>query len=81
MLDDLFVAAPSRGVGLGSALVRAFRSIALARCNGPVVMWGGTATDNAACDRAFRAAGGSPDEGEIFREYRWPNVPGKGAGA
>ncbi|MGF1620190.1 MAG: GNAT family N-acetyltransferase [Rhodomicrobiaceae bacterium] len=80
MLDDLFVAAPARGKGLGSALVRAFRKAALARRNGPLVMWGATATDNAACDRAFRAAGGSPDDGEIFREYRWPAEPDEGTG-
>jgi len=81
MLDDLFVSASSRGAGLGSALVRAFRNVVLESCRGPVVMWSTTATDNSASDRAFRATGGSPDQGEILREYRWPKTRGRGTPA
>lgn len=73
MLDDLFVAAAYRGLGLGCKLVDAFRAAACRKRDRPVSMWAGTDVDNAACRSAFAASGGEPSE-ETYKEYTWRDI-------
>ena len=70
MLDELLVASDYRRQGIGTALVKAFKTAVRRKCTPPIAVWATTDYPQEPAASPFIQTGG--EQGELLRQFNWP---------